>query len=94
MKLLKTSLVIVALVVIASFTWYGSYKSDMKQLEDDLRTYLTAEKGIDGNKIISITARRSKMPMYPVVVKFKDNPQEYIYYRADEWIQLTPDPHE
>lgn len=69
MKLLKTSLVIVALVVIASFTWYGSYKSDMKQLEDDLRTYLTAEKGIDGNTIISITARRSKMPMYPVVVK-------------------------
>jgi hypothetical protein len=60
----------------------------------DLRTYLTVEKGIDKDAIISITARRSKMPMYPVVVQFKDNPQEYIYtYRADEWMQLTPDPN-
>jgi hypothetical protein len=32
--------------------------------------------------------------MYPVVVKFKDNPEEHIYYyREDEWIQLTPDPN-
>ncbi|MDQ0661450.1 DUF3139 domain-containing protein [Paenibacillus sp. W2I17] len=94
MKLLKTSLVIMVVVVIASFSWYGSYKSDMKKLEDELRTYLTVEKGIDENTIISITARRSKMPMYPVVVKFKDNPQEYIYNYTDEWIQLTPDPNE
>ncbi|MCL6663544.1 DUF3139 domain-containing protein [Paenibacillus polymyxa] len=94
MKLLKASLVIIVLVVIASFSWYGSYKSDMKKLEDELRTYLTAEKGIDENTIISITARGSKMPMYPVVVKFKDNPQEFIYNYTDEWIQLTPNPNE
>ncbi|MBY0204553.1 DUF3139 domain-containing protein [Paenibacillus cucumis (ex Kampfer et al. 2016)] len=94
MKLLKTSLVLVTLVIIASLAWYGSYKSDMKKLEDKLRTYLTVEKGMDEQTITSITARRSKMPMYPVVVKFKDNPEEYIYYyREDEWIQLAPDPN-
>ncbi|MGF6352855.1 hypothetical protein ABIE27_000751 [Paenibacillus sp. 4624] len=94
MKLLKTSLVLVTLVIIASLAWYGSYKSDMKQLEDELRTYLTVEKGIDEHTIIDITARRSKMPMYPVVVRFKDNPEEHIYYyREDEWIQLAPDPN-
>ncbi|MCM3136116.1 DUF3139 domain-containing protein [Paenibacillus polysaccharolyticus] len=94
MKLLKTSLAVVAIIIIASFAWYGSYKSDMKKLEDELRTYLTVEKGIDEQTITSITARRSKMPMYPVVVKFKDNPEEHIYYyREDEWIQLTPDPN-
>ncbi|WP_423246138.1 hypothetical protein [Paenibacillus cucumis (ex Kampfer et al. 2016)] len=66
----------------------------MKKLEDKLRTYLTVEKGMDEQTITSITARRSKMPMYPVVVKFKDNPEEYIYYyREDEWIQLAPDPN-
>ncbi|MGO4527459.1 hypothetical protein AB4Z30_00145 [Paenibacillus sp. 2TAF8] len=94
MKLLKTSLVTAAVLIIASFAWYGSYKSDMKKLEDDLRTYLTVEKGIEEHTLTSITARRSKMPMYPVVVKFKDNPEEHIYYyREDEWIQLTPDPN-
>lgn len=67
-KMIKTSLVVMPQVVIASFAWYGSYKSDMKKLEDDSRTYLTVEKGIDKDAIISITARRSKMPMCPVVV--------------------------
>lgn len=94
MKYLKGIGVVFTIIVIASFVWYGSYKSDMKKLEDELRTYLTVEKGIDEQTITSITARRSKMPMYPVVVKFKDNPEEHIYYyREDEWIQLAPDPN-
>ncbi|WP_336763644.1 DUF3139 domain-containing protein [Paenibacillus sp. USHLN196] len=93
MKFLKGSLIVIALVVIASVTWYGSYKKDMKELEDGLRTYLTVEKGMDEHDIISITARRSKMPQYPVVVKFKDNPQEYVYtQREEQWVQLWPDP--
>ncbi|GGH43623.1 DUF3139 domain-containing protein [Paenibacillus silvae] len=94
MKYLKGIGVVFTIIVIASFAWYGSYKSDMKKLENNLRTYLTVEKGIDEHAIISIKARRSKMPMYPVVVKFKDNPEEHIYYyREDEWIQLAPDPN-
>jgi hypothetical protein len=83
MNFLKGSLIVVAILVIASVTWYGSYKNDMRDLEDRLRTYLTVEQGIDENTITSITARRSKMPQYPVVVKWKDNPQGYVYtYRA------------
>ncbi|WKL02869.1 DUF3139 domain-containing protein [Paenibacillus amylolyticus] len=94
MKFLKGSLIFITLAGIVLFIWYGSYKNDMKDLEDGLRTYLTVERGIDEKNIISITARRSKMPQYPVVVKFKDNPQDYVYtYRGEQWVQLTPDPH-
>nr|WP_154983736.1 DUF3139 domain-containing protein [Paenibacillus xylanexedens] len=94
MKYLKGIGAVFTIIVVASLVWYGSYKSDMKKLEDELRTYLTVEKGIDEQTITSITARRSKMPMYPVVVKFKDNPEKHIYYyREDEWIQLAPDPN-
>lgn len=94
MKLLKASLVAAVVLIMASFAWYGSYKSDMKNLEDHLRTHLTVEKGIDERTIIDITARRSKMPMYPVVVQYKNNPVEHIYYyREDKWIQLAPDPN-
>ncbi|KLU55568.1 hypothetical protein EL84_26410 [Paenibacillus sp. VT-400] len=86
-------MIVLILVVIASVTWYGSYKNDMKKLEEGLRTYLIVEKGVDEHDIISITARRSKMPMYPVVVKFKDNPQEVVYTKREEqWMQLWPDP--
>ncbi|MBD8839664.1 DUF3139 domain-containing protein [Paenibacillus sp. FSL K6-4396] len=93
MKFLKGVLIVIALIVVASVTWYGSYKNDMKDLEDGLRTYLIVEKGMDEHDIISITARRSKMPQYPVVVKLKDNPQEVVYtYRETKWVQLWPDP--
>ncbi|OMF06307.1 DUF3139 domain-containing protein [Paenibacillus sp. FSL H7-0942] len=93
MKFLKGVLIVIALIVVASVTWYGSYKNDMKDLEDGLRTYLIVEKGMDEHEIISITARRSKMPQYPVVVKLEDNPQEYVYtYRETKWVQLWPDP--
>ncbi|WP_405170127.1 DUF3139 domain-containing protein [Paenibacillus sp. FSL H8-0280] len=93
MKFLKGALIIITLIVIASVTWYGSYKNDMKDLEDGLRTYLIVEKGVDEHDIISIAARRSKMPQYPVVVQFKDNPQEYVYtQREEQWVQLWPDP--
>ncbi|WP_411835260.1 hypothetical protein [Paenibacillus pabuli] len=62
----------------------------MKELEDGLRTYLTVEKGMDENNIINITARRSKMPQYPVGVQLKDNPQEYVYtYIGEQWVQLN-----
>ncbi|WP_339283373.1 DUF3139 domain-containing protein [Paenibacillus sp. FSL R5-0486] len=93
MKFLKGALIVIALIVVASVTWYGSYKNDMKDLEDGLRTYLIVEKGMDEHDIISITARRSKMPQYPVVVILKDNPQEVVYtQREEQWVQLWPDP--
>lgn len=93
MKFLKGVLIVIALIVVASVTWYGSYKNDMKKLEEGLRTYLIVEKGVDEHDIISTTARRSKMPMYPVVVKFKDNPQEVVYtQREEQWVQLWPEP--
>ncbi|WP_186333653.1 DUF3139 domain-containing protein [Paenibacillus xylanexedens] len=93
MKFLKGSLIVITLIVIASVTWYGSYKNDMKELEEGLSTYLIVEKGMDEHDIISITARRSKMPQYPVVVILKDNPQEVVYtYRDEQWVQLWPDP--
>ncbi|MCP1132896.1 DUF3139 domain-containing protein [Paenibacillus polysaccharolyticus] len=94
MKYLKGAVIFIILAGVVSIIWYGSYENDMKKLEDGLRTYLTVEKGLNENDIISITARRSKMPKYPVVVKLKDDPQEYVYtYRGEQWVQLTPDPH-
>ncbi|MGQ8874543.1 hypothetical protein [Paenibacillus sp. TSA_86.1] len=94
MKFLKGSIIFIILAGVVSIIWYGSYENDMKKLEDGLRTYLTVEKGLNENDIISITARRSKMPKYPVVMKLKDDPQEYVYtYRGEQWVQLTPDPH-
>ncbi|WP_091018228.1 DUF3139 domain-containing protein [Paenibacillus amylolyticus] len=93
MKFLKGSLIVIILIVIASVIWYASYKKDMKELEDGLRMYLIVEKGMDEQDIISITARRSKMPQYPVVVLLKDNPKEVVYtYRDEQWVQLWPDP--
>ncbi|WP_186809622.1 DUF3139 domain-containing protein [Paenibacillus polysaccharolyticus] len=94
MKYLKGAVIFIILAGVVSIIWYGSYENDMKKLEDGLRTYLTVEKGLNENDIISITARRSKMPKYPVVVKLKDDPQEHVYtYRGEQWVQLTPDPH-
>ncbi|MDT0123742.1 DUF3139 domain-containing protein [Paenibacillus sp. RRE4] len=94
MKFLKGSIIFIILAGVVSIIWYGSYENDMKKLEDGLRRYFTVEKGLNENDIISITARRSKMPKYPVVVKLKDDPQEYVYsYRGEQWVQLTPDPH-
>lgn len=77
-------MIVITLIVIASVIWYGSYKNDMKELEEGLRTHLVVEKGMDEQDIISITARRSKMPQYPVVVILKDNPQEVVYTYRDE----------
>ncbi|MEK4275222.1 DUF3139 domain-containing protein [Paenibacillus sp. FSL R7-0026] len=84
MRFLKGLLIVITLIVIASVIWYGSYKNDMKELEEGLRTHLVVEKGMDEQDIISITARRSKMPQYPVVVILKDNPQEVVYTYRDE----------
>ncbi|MCM3170774.1 hypothetical protein [Paenibacillus sp. MER 99-2] len=91
-RILKSGLIVVAIIIMASVTWYSSYQKDMRELEERLRTHLIVDQGVDEKRIVSIEARRSKMPMYPVVVQFNDTPQEYIYvFQTDQWIQLTPE---
>ena len=45
------------------------------------------------SSVNAINARISKMPKYPVIVRFKDDPQEYVYTNGGgEWLQVIPDP--
>ncbi|MDN8592003.1 DUF3139 domain-containing protein [Paenibacillus sp. 11B] len=98
MKKYKTQwiiLLLIIIIVLLSGGWYLNYKSKMHSLEESLRNYLINEKGIESSEILSIHARRSKMPMYPVTVQFKDDPEEYVYTDrgGKEWVQVYPDPN-
>ncbi|APO43358.1 DUF3139 domain-containing protein [Paenibacillus amylolyticus] len=85
----------VVIIILLSVGWYINYKLKMHNLEESLRNYLINEKGIKSTEILSIHARRSKMPMYPVTVRFKNDPEEYVYTDKEgtEWFQVYPDPN-
>ncbi|WP_191089483.1 DUF3139 domain-containing protein [Paenibacillus glufosinatiresistens] len=60
-------------------------------LESDLKRYLVKEQGYSDSDIVSIEATYSKMPQYPVYVKFADDP-DTTYLFTDrgigDWTQI------
>ncbi|MEW4428890.1 DUF3139 domain-containing protein [Paenibacillus pabuli] len=85
----------IIILLLVSGGWYMNYNWRMHNLEESLRSYLINEKGINSNEIVSLDARISKIPKYPVVVRLKDDPQEYIYTDrgGQGWMQVNPDPN-
>lgn len=79
-------LLLIAGILISQQLKYNS-------LEKNLKDYLINNQGYSESDILSIKAKTSKMPKYPVYVRFADNP-EIIYIFTDrgigEWIQLDP----
>lgn len=63
------------------------------KLETSLKEHLVKVEGYSENDIISIKAKLSKMPKYPVYVEFADDPgTKYVFSdrQANEWTQLDP----
>lgn len=90
-KVLLVFLVIVVMVVGGVYT---GLQMKYSKLETSLKEHLTKVEGYSEDEIISIKAKLSKMPKYPVYVEFADDPgTTYIFFDGyiNEWTQLDPE---
>ncbi|RRJ66968.1 DUF3139 domain-containing protein [Paenibacillus oralis] len=87
----KVLIIIAAIVILAVSIFFIRDNLKLRALEGSLEDYLINEKGYAKSDIISIKARHSKMPEYPVYVRFKNEP-DVVYLFTDlgksEWKQL------
>ncbi|MDY8025405.1 DUF3139 domain-containing protein [Paenibacillus polymyxa] len=93
MKKKKIGITLLILIIVVSGGLYLALQIKLNSLEQDLKSYLINEKGYSESDILSIKARLSSMPKYPVTVRFRDDPNtEYIFTDRDasEWTQLSP----
>ncbi|MBX4149899.1 DUF3139 domain-containing protein [Paenibacillus lautus] len=95
MKQKKILIVFLLLVLIIVGVFYTYLQVKYNSLERSLRNHLINVEGYSDSDIISIKAKLSKMPTYPVHVRFADDPNtDYIFTdgNADTpiWRQLDP----
>jgi hypothetical protein len=72
---------------------YAVLQFKYNSLEKDLITYLITEEGYSESDIVSVKAKLSSMPKFPVYVIFADEPNtKYIFTDRDvsDWTQLDP----
>lgn len=88
---------LIAFGVVVLFCVGGIYaflQIKFNALENDLKNYLIINQGYHESDILSIKAKYSKMPQYPVYVKFTDDP-ETTYVFTDrgigDWTQTDPE---
>ncbi len=85
------SLTALIIITVIALGMYIQLQMKYTQLEDSLREHLIRVEGYSPSEIVSIEAKLSKMPKYPVYVKFVDDPDIiYIYTdrNSNQWIQL------
>ncbi|WP_217558285.1 DUF3139 domain-containing protein [Paenibacillus sp. GbtcB18] len=71
--------------------WYFiDIRMNINNYEKELRKYLIESRKYADEEILSLEGEHSKLPAYPVYVKFKDEPNvTYVYtHNGDKWIQL------
>lgn len=88
-------IILISVILISLVGMYTALQIKFRTLEGSLENYLITERGYKKSDILSIEATRSKMPMYPVVVYFKDNPNvKYVFTdrNINEWHQISPNP--
>ncbi|AZK46515.1 DUF3139 domain-containing protein [Paenibacillus sp. 3LSP] len=89
-KILIFGLIFVFLVIGGIF---ASLQIKYKSLEKSLKNYLISEQGYSESDILSVKAKLSKMPQFPVYVRFADDPDTvYIFTDrgASDWTQVDP----
>ncbi|WP_405082149.1 hypothetical protein ACI48J_05985 [Paenibacillus chitinolyticus] len=71
--------------------WYFiDIRMNISNYEKELRKYLIESRKYADEEILSLEGEHSKLPAYPVYVKFKNEPNvTYVYtHIGDKWIQL------
>ncbi|MFB5269794.1 DUF3139 domain-containing protein [Paenibacillus enshidis] len=84
--------ILIVLVLIVGVSYFA-LQMKLNSLEESLKSYLLNEGGYSDSDILSIHAKLSSMPKYPVFVRFADDPDtDYIFTDRDasEWTQLDP----
>ncbi|MGE6575953.1 DUF3139 domain-containing protein [Paenibacillus xylanexedens] len=85
------SLLVVAIIGVAGL--FIGLEMKYSKLEASLKEHLINVEGYKESDILSIEAKLSKMPKYPVYVEFADDPgTKYIFTdrQANQWTQLDP----
>ncbi|GGJ21541.1 DUF3139 domain-containing protein [Paenibacillus hunanensis] len=91
----KVLFIILGVIVLTSVTIYSYLQIKYTSLENGLRNYLITVEGYKPSDIVSVEAKLSSMPKYPVYVEFADDPgQKFIFTNRDidlnTWYQLDP----
>ncbi|WP_405176747.1 MULTISPECIES: hypothetical protein [unclassified Paenibacillus] len=84
------SVVIITLLVLGM---YAALQFKYNSLEKNLREYLITVEGYSESDLLSIKAKLSSMPKFPVYVRFANEPDtDYIFTDRDasDWKQLDP----
>lgn len=80
----------IVLIIVLSF---AALQFKYNSLEKSLKEYLITVEGYSESDIVSIKAKLSSVPKFPVYVIFSDDPQtKYIFTDRDasDWTQLDP----
>lgn len=83
----------IIIVLIISGTYLG-LQIKYNKLEVSLKEHLINVEGYSESDIVSIKAKLSKMPQFPVYVEFTDDPGTiYVFTdrQANDWTQLSPE---
>lgn len=91
---MRKGVTIVAIIIVLIIGGiYIALQLKYNALEKSLRDYLISVEGYSKSDIISIKAKFSSMPKFPVYVRFSDDPDtDYIFTDRDtsNWTQLDP----
>ncbi|MGX4587200.1 DUF3139 domain-containing protein [Paenibacillus chitinolyticus] len=91
-RIKKSSLIIGTVLLLLALSPFAYSRYTLYNLERGILSYLTQTKHYEEKEILSIEAKISKTPRYPIYVKFADEPDvTYLYiYRDDKYIQSPP----
>ncbi|MFS0839977.1 DUF3139 domain-containing protein [Paenibacillus sp. 1P03SA] len=91
-RIKKSSLIIGGVILLLALSPFAYSRYTLYKLERGILAYLTETKHYEEKEILSIQAKVSKTPRYPIYVKFADEPDiTYIYlHRDDKYIQFPP----
>ncbi|MEC0246222.1 DUF3139 domain-containing protein [Paenibacillus chitinolyticus] len=91
-RIKKSSLIIGTVILLLALSPFAYSRYTLYKLENGILAYLTETKHYQEEEILSIEAKISKSPRYPIYVKFADEPDiTYLYiYRDDKYIQTPP----
>jgi hypothetical protein len=92
-RMILSGAIILVLLLIVGFYVFLQFKYN--SLEASLKEHLINVEGYKEEEIVSIEAKLSSMPKYPVYVVFLDDPEtKYIFTDGDgevpKWHQLDP----
>ncbi|AIQ68691.1 DUF3139 domain-containing protein [Paenibacillus graminis] len=82
-----------SIIILLVIGIYAALQFKYNSLEKSLKEYLITVEGYSESDIVSVKAKLSSMPKFPVYVIFADDPDtNYIFTDrgASDWTQLDP----